>query len=188
MSKNNHNSRYVLSVLLILAVIPARSQNADKPHYIKISGVTLERSGSVLPQTGIYSFKLQKGAASDSSGHFQVISAPGDTLLFSQPGYKPTLLIIPPEISSSDNTTEVYMIRDTLTIQEVLILPFRTYTEFLEATTKPKPLLPEEENMRSNIALVRKQLYFHPEATPGEGYRFAIQHIAYDAYTKGQLR
>jgi len=174
-------------MFLILSAITAQGQNAGKTQNLRICGITMERSGLILPRTGIYSFKLQKGAASDTSGNFQIMSIPGDTLLFTLSGYKPTLLIIPSEVSSVNNTTEVFMIRDTLTIQEVIILPFRTYTEFIEAAAKPKPLLPEAENMKTNVALVKKQLYFHPEATPGEAYRLTVQQIMFDAYTKGQL-
>jgi len=179
--------KYLISVLLFLAGVVARGQATDKTQYIKIEGVTLDESGTVVPQAGIYSFKLQRGAASNSKGIFSILSTQGDTVLFTLQGYKPTLLIIPQELSSGSYETDVQIIRDTLTIEEVIVLPIKTYKEFKNVMTQAKPISPETENMIFNVALARKQLWFNLGATPGEGYRFTMQQMSNECYTKGQL-
>jgi hypothetical protein len=167
--------------------IASGQKNFDIPQII-INGRTLDESGKVVPQAGIYSFTLHRGAAGNDAGAFSVNSTPGDTLFFTSTGYKPTLLVVPSDMTSGIYNSDVIMVKDTITIDDVIVLPFRTYSEFKNAAAQPKVVSPETENMISNIALVRRQLYFHLEATPGEGYRFTIQQMTYDAYTKGQLR
>lgn len=179
--------RHLLCTLVVLPWIVASGQKTDDMHNIKISGLTIDESGVAVPQAGIYSFKLHRGAASDDHGAFSIISTPGDTVLFTLAGFKPTLLTIPANLSSGNYTTEVTIVKDTITIEEVVVLPFKTYNEFKNAATEIKTKSPEIKNMDFNIALVRRQLYYHLEATPGEGYRFTIQQMAYNAYTKGQL-
>lgn len=173
--------------MLVLASVSVHGQATDKPQYIKIEGVTFDESGAAVPQTGIYSFKLQRGAASNSQGIFSVLSTAGDTVLFTLQGYKPTLLIIPQELSSGSYETDVQIVRDTLTIEEVIVLPIKTYKEFKNVMTHAKPVSPETENMIFNVALARKQLWFNLGATPGEGYRFTMQQMSNECYTKGQL-
>jgi hypothetical protein len=173
--------------LLTLTVMVVRGQEVDKMPGIKIGGLTLDESGVVVPQVGIYSFKFQSGSTSDSHGAFSIISTPGDTVLFTLQGYRPTLLTIPMDLPSTKYFTDVYIVKDTITIEEVTVFPFKTYIEFKEDVTKAKTISPETENMNFNISLVRQQLYYNLGATPGEGYRFTIQQMAYDAYTKGQL-
>jgi len=178
---------YLVSAMLILAGIVALGQETGKTQYIKIEGVTLDESGAIVPQAGIYSFKLQRGAASNSQGIFSILSTPGDTVLFTLTGYKPTLLTLPPGLSSGSYTTDVLIVRDTLIIEEVIVLPVKTYKEFKNVMTKAKVLTPETENMNFNVALVKKQLWYNLGATPGEGYRFTMQQMSNECYTKGQL-
>jgi len=173
--------------LLILPWTIASGQKASDIEYIVIKGRTLDESGMAVPQPGIYSFTLHRGAAGNDAGAFSVNSTPGDTLFFTSTGFKPTLLIIPSEMTAGNYSSDVIMVKDTIIIEDVIVLPFKTYSEFKNMATQPKTISPETENMISNIALVRQQLYYHLEATPGEGYRFTIQQMAYNAYTKGQL-
>jgi len=173
--------------LLTLSWITANGQNTTDIKHIVISGRTLDESGIAVTLPGIYSFTLHRGAAGNDAGAFSVNSTPGDTLFFTSTGYKPTLLIIPSELTTGSYNSDVIMVKDTIAIDDVIVLPFRTYSEFKNTATQPKTISPETENMISNIALVRQQLYYHLEATPGEGYRFTIQQMAYNAYTKGQL-
>jgi len=165
----------------------ARGQITHDIKQIAINGRTVDEYGIVVPQTGIYSFTLHHGAAGDNAGRFSVNSTPGDTLFFTSTGYKPTLLVVPSDLTAGNYNSDVIMVKDTIIIDDVIVLPFRTYSEFKNTATQPKAISPETENMISNVALVRRQLYYHLEATPGEGYRFTIQQMALNAYTKGQL-
>jgi hypothetical protein len=172
---------------MIFAGLDSYGQKTSDIPYIVIKGRTLDESGISVPHPGIYSFTLHKGAAGNDAGAFSVNSTPGDTLFFTSTGYKPALLIVPSGLTAGSYNSDVIMVEDTIAIDDVIILPFRTYSEFKNTAAQPKAVSPETENMISNIALVRRQLYYHLEATPGESYRFTIQQMAYDAYTKGQL-
>jgi len=179
--------RYTFTVLLFLIAIFASGQENNRRSGIRIEGATTDENGLIVPRTGIYSFRLQKGYSSDSLGVFSINSVAGDTIIFISPGYKPTILTLPSESSFNAYTAEVHMVKDTIAIDEVVILPFKTYHEFKNAIASENTVTPETENMNYNLSLVKRQLYDRLIATPGEGYRFAFRQISNDCYTKGQL-
>jgi hypothetical protein len=179
--------RLFISVLLVMAGIFAYGQDIDSTKYIQIDGLTLDETGSIVSNVGIYSFKLRRGASSDNRGIFSVISTPGDTVFYTLPGYRPTLLLIPEKLTSLHFITDVRIIRDTITIEEVVVLPWKTYSEFKKAVAQAKANTPEIENMNFNIALVKQQIYSDLNAKPGEGYRYTMQQMSDNLYSRGQL-
>jgi hypothetical protein len=178
--------RIFISVLLVLAGIFAYGQDIDSTKYIQIDGLTLDETGSIVPYVGIYSFKLRRGGVSDNRGIFSVISTPGDTVFYTLSGYRPTLLLIPEKLTSFHFITDVHIIRDTITIEEVVVLPWKTYSEFKRAVAQAKTNTPETENMNFNIALIKQQIYSDLNATPGEGYRYTMQQMSDNLYSRGQ--
>ncbi len=177
----------MISALLLLAGIFAYGQDKDSTQYIQIDGLTLDETGTFVPNVGIYSFKLQRGSASDSRGIFSIISTPGDTVFYTLPGYRPTLLTIPEKLTNFHFITDVRIIRDTITIEEVVVLPWKTYTEFKRAVAQAKTNSPQIDNMNFNIALVKQQLHADLNAKPGEGYRYTMQQMSDNLYSRGQF-
>lgn len=177
----------MIYILLIITAVYVKGQEIDKTQYIQIDGLTLDETGVIAGNVGIYSFKLNRGAVSDSRGIFSIISTPGDTVFFTLPGYKPTLLTIPEKLNSINYITDVRILRDTITIEEVVVLPWKTYTEFKKAVAQAKTKSPEIENMEFNIALVKQQLNDNLNITSGQGYRYTTQQMADNLYTRGQF-
>lgn len=173
--------------MFAFAAIITYGQDIDNRHYIQIDGMTLDESGSIVPNVGIYSFKLQRGSSSDTRGIFSVISTPGDTVFFTLPGYKPTLLTVPDKLDGINYITDVHIIKDTISIEEVVVLPWKTYSEFKKAVANAKTSSPDLENMHFNIALVKQQLNDDLHATPGQGYRYTMQQMSDNLYTRGQF-
>jgi hypothetical protein len=172
----------------MLAVFLARAgAQDDDRRFIQIDGLTADDNGFIVPDVSIYSKNLRRGAASDHRGIFSIISAPGDTVFFSAIGYKSTLLTIPPSITGNHFITDVILVTDTIQIGEVLVLPWKTYSEFKRAVVENKPVDPLMENMAYNLALVEQQIWSDMRSTPGEAYRYTMQQMADNLYTRGQL-
>ena len=154
--------------------------------FLQIDGVTIDEKAAVVPNVSIYSKHLRRGAASDIRGIFSIISAPGDTIFFSAIGYKSTLLTIPMDLAGTSYITDVRMISDTIMIGEVMVFPWKTYSEFKRAILQNKPVDPVSKNLEYNLALVEQQVWASNRSTPGQGYRYTVQRMADDLYTRGQ--
>lgn len=176
----------VISVILICAILRISAQNEEK-RFIQIDGLTADENGFIVPDVSIYSKHLRRGAASDHRGIFSIISIPGDTVFFSAIGYKSTLLTVPPSLTGTNFITDVMMVTDTIMIGEVLVLPWKTYSEFKRAVLENKPVDPLTENMAFNLALVEQQIWSDMRSTPGQAYRYTVQQMADNLYTRGQM-
>lgn len=161
-------------------------QEAEKARFIQIDGLTNDEHGVLVPNVSIYSKHLRRGAASDSRGIFSIISIPGDTVFFSAIGFKSTLLTIPSNLAGTNFITDIKMITDTIMIGEVLVLPWKTYSEFKRAVLENKPEDPLMKNMQYNLALVEQQIWSDMRSTPGQGYRYTMQQMSDNLYTRGQ--
>lgn len=159
---------------------------AVEKKYIQIDGLTADERGFIVPDVSIYSKHLRRGAASDHRGIFSIISAPGDTVFFSAIGYKSTLLTVPVTSVGDHYITDVIMVTDTIEIGEVLVLPWKTYSEFKRAVLENKPADPLMENMEYNLAMVQQQIWSDMSPTPGQAYRYTVQQVSDNLYTKGQ--
>jgi hypothetical protein len=163
--------------LMLVSVFCRLSGQVTEKKFIQIDGLTADENGFIVPDVSIYSKDLRRGAASDHRGIFSIISTPGDTVFFSAIGYKSTLLTVPVKLSGTNFITDVRMVTDTIMIDEVLILPWKTYSEFKRALM---------ENMQFNLALVEQQTWSDMRATPGQGYRYTMQAVSDNLYTRGQ--
>ena len=174
-------------ICLMLAGMTA-GVSAQEPGngFIQIDGLTADENGYIVPDVSIYSKHLRRGAASDRRGIFSIISIPGDTVFFSAIGYKSTILTVPEKVAGTHFITDVLMITDTILIGEVLVLPWKTYSEFKRAVLENKPVDPLMENMEFNLALVEQQIWSDMRATPGESYRYVMQQMSDNLYTRGQ--
>ena len=175
----------MICVILSIALAKLGAQK-EESRFIQIDGLTGDDMGYIVPDVSIYSKHLRRGAASDHRGIFSIISVPGDTVFFSAIGYRSTLLTIPATVAGNHYITDVMMVTDTILIGEVLVLPWKTYSEFKRAVLENKAVDPLMENMEYNLALVQQQIWSDMSPTPGEAYRFTMQRMADNLYTRGQ--
>ena len=176
----------MICIMLAMSVASVSAQDENK-RFIQIDGLTADDKGYIVPDVSIYSKHLRRGAASDHRGIFSIISLPGDTIFFSAIGYKSTILTVPPSITGNHFITDVILVTDTIMIGEVLVLPWKTYSEFKRAVIENKPVDPLIENMEFNLALVEQQIWSDMRATPGEAYRYTMQQMSDNLYTRGQM-
>ena len=178
--------KVVVISLLLVSVYCRISAQVEQNKFIQIDGVTADDKGFIIPDVSIYSKGLRRGAASDHRGIFSIISTPGDTVFFSAIGFKSTLLTVPSTLSGINFITDVILVADTIMIEEVVILPWKTYSEFKRAVLENKPANPLLENMEFNLALVEQQTWSDMRSTPGQGYRYTMQRVSDNLYSHNQ--
>ena len=182
------NRLFYIVILIVLPLVITNGQVADKERLIQVTGIISDEESNPVPGVSIISHKLKRGTISELSGIYNVISIPGDTIWFSALGYKNTKIIVPKELDSRQFTKDIVLLNDTIVINDVIILPWKSYEEFKRAVLAEKPMKQEIINMYENLASIQKSISNTPSysITPEAGYRMAMQQNANAVMTRGQ--
>ncbi|MBI5008266.1 MAG: hypothetical protein HZB98_01130, partial [Bacteroidia bacterium] len=97
--------------------------------------------------------------------------------------------IIPPDYGGSYANVDIRLEFDTVRIEGVNILPWRTYSEFIRDITQDKPLDPIIENMNDNLASIYVALQndLGLKISPEAGYHYVVQQDFNAHATKNQF-
>jgi hypothetical protein len=174
-------------LILILLFSLCLAVYSQEQELIQLSGVIRNEHLQPLQFTHILITNQNRGTISDQKGMFSFIVEPYDTILFSSVGYKKVGLIIPDTLKTFHLELDIYMETDTIMIEEVIILPWKTYEEFKEAFLALE--LPDDDMNRAyrNIALIKTQIYYSGTPDPGLNYKYMLQEQYNQLYTKGQM-
>ena len=142
------------ALLLLLPIIPIKSQVNGFERFVQLSGIITDKSQSPVQGVAVISRKLHRAAISESTGIYSITTTPGDTVVFRAVGFKRYHTIIPPDYDDKHCKADIILETDTIPIAEVKILPWRTYSEFLAEVTKEKPKDPVIEYMNENLASI----------------------------------
>lgn len=167
--------RFLLSTVFLFFLATIFAQEQDRKVYIQVDGMVYDNEGTAVRYVNIISRVLRSGTETDENGIFSLISTPGDTLLFTTVGYKPGIFILPEGLTYPRYSIDVEMQMDTINIGSVLVLPWKTYGEFVQAVIEYTP--PQEQlliNMEANLAIIERQIYSDMKVSPGMGYRYAM--------------
>ncbi len=171
-------SKYIyISLLLALSSGNIFCQITDAERYIQVSGLIFDEEHMPVPGVSIISKKLRRGSISERTGIYSITSIPGDTIFFRTLGFKRYHTIIPESYEARQCNVDIMLEIDTIQIEEVTILPWKTYSEFLKDITKERPVDPIIENMNDNIASIyvaianQSSIRVSPEA----GYKYAME-------------
>ena len=104
--------------------------------YIQVDGIVYDEQGNPLSNISIMSVTIRKGATSKQSGIYSLISVPGDSVVFTAMGFRRTVLSIPPDFEGTRYLKDVFLEYDTISIHDVLVLPWGTYAEFKKAVVE----------------------------------------------------
>ena len=117
-----------LLVLLIFLCLGLRGQNtSDKS--IFLTGVVCDRdSVQPLPEA-VYRFG-QTVRGVDKQGRFSVHVNVGDTLYFSHIGFESVRVVVSDTLKKDDYLLGIFMVRDTIELAEVMVLPRFFMEEF----------------------------------------------------------
>jgi hypothetical protein len=164
-------------ILLLLPLCIINGQYQESERFFQVSGIITDEENKALSNVGVISLKLRRGTLSEKTGIYSITSTPGDTIFFRALGFKKQLIILPQDFEGRRFKLDVSLSTDTIPIENVVVMPWKSYSEFIKDMTAPSPVAPEIENMNKNIASVAdavsntRGVKISPEA----GYRYAMQ-------------
>jgi hypothetical protein len=179
---------YILLLLgLAFSIINAQSKRQNR--LIQISGIITDDARNPVPHISIISQKLKKGTISELTGIYSLISLPGDTVYISGLGYKRASFSVPVDFEGQHFKKDISLVSDTISIEGVTILPWKTYEDFKREVLANQPVIkPEIRNMYDNLALIQNSITNTQsyKVSPEAGYRMAMQQNANAIMTRNQ--
>lgn len=163
--------------ILFVFILPVRSQINGIERFVQLSGIITDYLAQPVPGVAVVSRKLQRATISERTGIYSITTTPGDTVFFRAIGYKRYHTVIPETYDERHCKADIILEIDTISIDEVTILPWRTYSEFIADVTREKPKDPIAEYMNENLASIYVSIA-NDAATgisPEAGYKYAME-------------
>lgn len=171
-------NRLIYIVLLLLAPLVSITGQTSKPdRYVQVSGIITDVSNKPVAGVAVISKKLHRGTVSEWSGIYSITSTPGDTVYFRALGFKRYHTIIPESYEDRHCMVDIALEVDTIPIEEITILPWKSYNDFIKDMTKERPVDPLIENMNDNIASIYIAVANQTgvRVSSEAGYRYAME-------------
>lgn len=161
----------MFSVLISSGQIPKRER------FFQVSGIITDETSRPLSNVSVISVKLRRGAVSERTGIYAITSMPDDTILFRAVGYKRLVKVIPGSFEGKLYNMDIVMSPDTIAIKEVVILPWRSYNDFIRNMAEPREVPAEIAFMNENISTIEAEIANTTgvKITAEAGYRYAMQ-------------
>jgi hypothetical protein len=175
-------------VLLLLSFSAIMGQTNEKERYVQVSGIITDVSFKPVGGVAVVSKKLKRGILSERTGIYSITSTPGDSIFFRALGYKRYYTIIPETYEAKHCEVDIVLAVDTIQIQEVNVMPWKNYSDFIKDVTKEHPVDPLIENMNDNIASIYVAIANQTDVrvSPEAGYRYSMEQNFGAMATRGQ--
>jgi len=175
-------------VFLALPVWLLKINAQETERFFQVSGIIADEDNNPMANVGVVSIKLKRGTLSERTGIYSITSTPGDTIFFRALGFKRKLVILPDDFVGRHFSLDVKLSLDTIPIDNVVVMPWKSYSEFIKDMSTPSPLGPEIENMNRNLATIEEAISntVDVKITPEAGYRYAMQQQFRNNITRGQ--
>jgi len=177
-----------ITILLFISLLPLKSQNNDPDRFIQVSGIITDEYNKPVQGVGVISRKMLRATISERTGIYSITSKPGDTILFRALGYKRYHTVIPTDFEGRRAMVDIILEADTISIETVTILPWRSYNEFIKEMTKEKPEDPIVKNMNENLASIYVAVSNQTgvRVSPEAGYRYVMEQNFSNMATRNQ--
>ena len=160
--------------------------SAQERELLQLSGMVFNKNSEPVKYAHIVSKTTHRGTITDTTGLFTIITHKNDTIIFSCMGYKPTYYVVPQKLDNFYYTIDVVMEHDTIMLEEVIILPWKTYEEFKEAFLSLRIPEGDYEHALRNIAIIQIQIKYDDTPYPGVAYKQAMNQQIQKSITYGQ--
>jgi hypothetical protein len=183
------NKLFYIPFLLVLYGSDLQGQENERERYVQLSGFITDVSDRPVQGVTIISKKLRKGTVSERSGIYSITSMPGDTVFFRALGFKRYHTIIPLTYEDRFCNVDITLEVDTIKIEAINIMPWKSYPEFIKDMTKEHPVDPIIENMNDNIASIYVAIANQTgvKITGATGYRYAMEQNFSSLSTRNQF-
>lgn len=171
-------TRFVYTIIIFLqSLIITEGQITERERFFQVSGIIIDEENRPVSNVGVISIKLKRGTISEKTGIYSITSTPGDTIIFRAVGFKRTISKIPQSFEGRHFNLDIVMHSDTIPIEDVVILPWKSYNEFIKDMTGPRPVEPEIVNMNENLASIYAGVANSTgvKITAEAGYRYAME-------------
>jgi hypothetical protein len=174
--------------LLLIPFFFLSGQIQERERFFQVSGLITDEENKPLVNVGVISLRLKRGTLSERTGIYSITSTPGDTIFFRALGFKKKFIIMPVDFEGRRFNLDVVLRADTIQIENVVVMPWKSYSDFIKDMTTPSPVSPEIENMNKNIASVQSAVSNTTgvRISPEAGYRYAMQQNFNNLATRGQ--
>lgn len=156
--------------------------------YVQFSGVVVTGSNlDPVPYVNILEKTTWRGTSSDYYGFFSFVAQPGDTIVFSSIGYKPSQYIIPEDLEKARYSLIHKIIEDTVLLKEKEVYPWPSREQFKEAFLTMD--IPNDDLRRAQANLDPEVLAYKSSAYPRSGsvnFKAQMQQISTQLYYAGQ--
>jgi hypothetical protein len=144
---------------------------------IQFSGVVVDND-SLRPvaATSIFAKNTYHGTISDFFGYFSFVAQAGDTIEFSKLGFKNAIFTIPDTLFANKYSLIQVMRKDTFLLNTVVIYPWPTPSEFVQAFIHNP--IPGDDLDRARFNLSAGQMTARTEAMPNDAsmnYKTTLQ-------------
>lgn len=187
--------RYTLFlIVLIFPLLNAQAQDEGgqvkpKSRIIHLSGNTLTDDLDDIPYVHIIIKNKNLATASDLYGYFNFPAEVNDTLLFTAIGYQMKTLVVADTFKVSYPYIEIFMMEDTIRLQELVIRPWQgNYERFKQAVLDYDPPETDLDRAYKNLAIMDlKTLLYNSPPTPTIAFKNTMQLYNDKLYWAGQL-
>lgn len=182
-------NRYLYIILLLGFLTPAvLGQEDERERYVQVSGIITDISYQPVQGVSVISRKLRRATVSEYTGIYSITSTPGDTIFFRALGFKRYHTIIPENYSERHANVDIVLEADTIQIEAITIMPWKSYSDFIQDMSKRRPDDPLMDNMNENLASIYVAIANDAgvRVTPEAGYRYAMQQNFNNIATRNQ--
>ena len=178
----------IIYIICFVFIAVLRVNAQDKERFFQVTGLITDEDNRALSNVGVVSMKLKRGTLSERSGIYSITSTPGDTILYKALGFKKKFVIVPQVFEGRILNKDIVMTMDTIPIENVVVLPWKSYSDFIKEMTTPAPLPVEIENMNENLSNIKSAASNQTgvSITPEAGYRYAMQQNFNNLATRNQ--
>lgn len=160
-----------ISEILFISKIIGQDNNL-----IDLSGTVKNSYNEFLAGVKIKIKNKQKITITDDRGMFNMIAEKRDSVIMTYPGYKKGYIYISDTNHSSFYSVDFILFPDTIVIDAVTLLPWKTYEDFKQAFLSNVPAdNKDKENAIQNIALIQSQIWLYNNPDPNLNYKQVIQ-------------
>ena len=161
----------------------------DSSKMIQLSGVVVSEDGlEQIPYTTVFDISNRRGVISDYLGYFSLVTFPGDTMVFSNYGYKTSSFIVPDTLKENRYSIIHMLQEDTVNLPEVTVYPWPSKENFARAFVNMEPY--SDEFRRAQKQLSGESLAFAAARLDGDASMSfgTVQNQQYTRlYSNGQM-
>ena len=153
-----------ITVISITIMFSGISQE-NTSDLIQFSGVVVTHDSlKPVPYCNIIDKSTLKGTITDFYGYFSFVASKGDTLVFSNVGFKKSEFIIPDTLTTNKYSLIHMMQNDTIFLKTVVIYPWPSKEQFAEAFVNTE--IPNDDYKRALANLERADMKERMDAIP----------------------